>query len=306
MAQHGQVRTVCAEVLLRSGQISVSKVRARLKELGLPQGKTADLLATINEYKRELAELRAAGDKKLNALAIQFAIDAKRFNAQVNEFLKNAVKFSDSLMNVWAANRLLQRDLPAERAVLRRRRQRVQKTIGSPKSELLKREVERILDPARKGTPQVVTPLLANHLFRMLRPEIAKLFDLHHFSRALRFAANTSTRLYRLPDRRWWRHDRLLPRGNDVAGKIAKRYVSRGTPLSQVRSGNQRQLQQALSVLIKSRTHLGWRAVAEELGIPNEQHAKFKQMLRNHIRNRRPRFYQDSDGLYYVSKQTAI
>ncbi|MFB9268026.1 hypothetical protein ACFFWD_33665 [Bradyrhizobium erythrophlei] len=285
MTDLAQVRIACVYVLMQFGTVSDRKVRDYMRARGQKPGRTKAFADAIKAFKKELEELE----------------EVTELGSVIREWLE---KSATELKRLIATSILLKAELPRDAARRQSRKLPERPEPGrKQKFVVLKNAVEAILARHRKGSRLVATPLSGREILRRLPSEVAGLSDKPHINRDLSKAAALSTVLYRLNGGKgkWWRSDRDVPPGYG-SGKAKRRYVPRGTELSQTRMGNRPIMEEAVAFMITAGRRVSRPEIIKALGIPAQDRDGFVLMLRNHLRAKRPRFSRDRDGFFYVKR----
>jgi hypothetical protein len=282
----GQVRIAAYRVLREFGLagMTIKRVRLQMKANGVRPGSDRDLPHMVKAFKAEQGAIA-----QLPPAVIKFA---ERFATEIWQFALATV----------AEIELQRGGAGPEPKKIRKRAQPPLR--GSGRITVLQRAVEFLLRPDAKGDKLVRAPISATEIFRGLSDRQAELTDEDRFGRDLLEIQKRSELVYRLPGKqgKWWRCDRdRPPRFGD--GKVVKRYVPIGTPLSQTRTGNRPLIEQAIAFMIKSRRPVSSQEIINDLGVAPEHRADFRQMLRNHLRAKNPRFDRDQNGNFVAKRE---
>jgi len=162
---------------------------------------------------------------------------------------------------------------------------------GTKRITVLQKAVEFLLRP----DGPVREPQSAIGIYRLLTDTQAALTDEDHISRDLQEIEKRSKLLYRRQGK-WWRSDR-----DYGDARATRRYVPRGTPLSNTRVANRKQMEDAIAFMVASGRPVSVQEIIHKLKVPVDGQAAFRLMLRNHLRAETcRRFNRDADGNFYV------
>lgn len=178
---------------------------------------------------------------------------------------------------------------------------------GPARITALQKAVEYILRPDAKQN-LVRAPIAGEQIFRLLTDRQSRLTDEKHINRDLRRVEQQCKSVYRLPAKtgtrggKWWLRGRPLPPGYGEDGKVVRKWVPRGTPLSRARTANRPVMEDAIAELITAKRPMSVAEIIHNLGVPAERQDAFRLMMRNHLRGKNPRFLRGAGGQYYVEQ----
>jgi hypothetical protein len=294
MPNVGQVRMAAYRVMREVGlpNITIAAVRRQMVKDGARPGSHRDLPKMVRDFK----------DQQKDIARLPIGV------------VKLTVEFATRVWEIavaTAGEMALQRGaFQPEPRVIRKRQ--TTPITGTARIVGLQKAIEFMFRPDARGSSLVREPIAAIDVYRRLTDKQAELADEDHISRDLQKIEKRSRLVYRVRDEsnpsresRWWRRDRPLPTGYGDR-KVTRHYVPRGTPLSQTRMGNRPSMEDAIAYMITSKRRVSREEIVEALGVPVQRRAKFRLMLRNHLRAKNPRFRRDADGNFSVVRRGSV